>query len=402
MANNELLQFAISHGMLDIENVASAMELAKRKTYIEKHNYKIWQSNDGYWRTYLPNGKGGRKLVKKKEKAALDQAIIDFYKALEEDPTVEAVFTEWNDRRFELGKIAKSTYDRNNRIFARHYSVFGKQKIKHLECRDFIDFLEEQVSIENLTAKGFSNLKSLTRGFLKRASANGLIAYTAEDVFNRLDLTDTTFRKVIKEDYEEVFDDREMQLMMDYLTANLDTINLAICLLFVTGLRVGELVTLKHSDFDDFSLKVRRTETRYTDNTGKIIYDIKEFPKSAAGVRTIPIPADYAWLIKKIRHLNPFEEYIFLGRKGQRMTGNSIRTRLYENCKKLDIYPKSPHKIRKTYGSILLDNNIDHRLITDIMGHTDILCTENHYHRNRRTLEAKQYILSQIPEFRTK
>ena len=84
------------------------------------------------------------------------------------------------------------------------------------------------------------------------------------------------------------------------------------------------------------------------------------------------------------------------------MTGNSIRTRLYAICKKLDIYPKSPHKIRKTYGSILLDNNIDHRLITDIMGHTDILCTENHYHRNRRTLEAKQHILSNIPEFRAK
>ena len=57
MNRQELLQFAISHGMLDIENVASAMELAKRKTYIEKHNYKTWQSNDGYWRTYLPDGK---------------------------------------------------------------------------------------------------------------------------------------------------------------------------------------------------------------------------------------------------------------------------------------------------------------------------------------------------------
>lgn len=64
---------------------------------------------------------------------------------------------------------------------------------------------------------------------------------------------------------------------MNYLTANPDTANLAICLLFVTGLRVGELVTLKHSDFDEFSLKVRRTETRYTDNTDKIIYESKSF-----------------------------------------------------------------------------------------------------------------------------
>lgn len=84
------------------------------------------------------------------------------------------------------------------------------------------------------------------------------------------------------------------------------------------------------------------------------------------------------------------------------MSVNSIRTRLRTVCNKLGIYPKSPHKIRKTYGTLLLDNNIDRRLITDVMGHTDILCTENHYHRNRRTLEAKQQILSNIPEFRAK
>ena len=108
MTDNELLQFAITNGMLDIENVASAMEMAKRKTYIEKHTYKVWQAKDGYWRTYLPNNKNGRTLIKKKDKATLDQAIIDFYKALEEDPTTEAVFTEWNDRRFQLGKIAKA------------------------------------------------------------------------------------------------------------------------------------------------------------------------------------------------------------------------------------------------------------------------------------------------------
>ena len=44
---------------------------------------------------------------------------------------------------------------------------------------------------------------------------------------------------------------------------------------------------------------------------------------------------------------------------------------------------KSPHKIRKTYGSILLDNHIDNKLIIEQMGRTDIRCTEEHYHRNR-------------------
>lgn len=70
--------------------------------------------------------------------------------------------------------------------------------------------------------------------------------------------------------------------------------------------------------------------------------------------------------------------------------------------KKLDIYKKSPHKIRKTYGSILLDHNIDNRMIMEQMGHIDITCTENHYHRNRRNLDAKSQILSSIPELQAK
>lgn len=57
---------------------------------------------------------------------------------------------------------------------------------------------------------------------------------------------------------------------------------------------------------------------------------------------------------------------------------------------------------RKTYGSILLDNHIDNRFIIGQVGHTDILCTENHYHRNRRDMEKKMEIISQIPEFMTK
>lgn len=98
--------------------------------------------------------------------------------------------------------------------------------------------------------------------------------------------------------------------------------------------------------------------------------------------------------------LNPFSEYVF-EKNGERIHTQAIRMRLRRICDKLHIYRKSPHKIRKTYGSILLDNRIDSRLIIGQMDHTNILCTEQHYHRNRRTVERKQEILSNIPEFQT-
>ncbi len=36
------------------------------------------------------------------------------------------------------------------------------------------------------------------------------------------------------------------------------------------------------------------------------------------------------------------------------------------------------------------------------MGHTDIACTENYYHRNRKSIDTKSQILSNLPEFKAK
>lgn len=291
---------------------------------------------------------------------------------------------------------------RYRQVFDRHYKDFGNKKIKTVDADDFVDFLEEEVAREELTAKAFSLLKTVTRGLLKRAKKPKLISFNVEELLQELDTSEVSFKKVIKEDYEEVFSEEEMPIMTEYLKNNLDTKNIGILLMFATGIRVGELVTLKHDVFHGNTFKIRRTETRFLGEDGKYVYAVKEFPKSDAGVRTVIIPNDYAWLCAKIKMLNPFGEYIFTNKNGERLTTNCIRRRQERNCAKLGIYRKSPHKIRKTYGSILLDHNVDNRMIMEQMGHTDISCTENHYHRNRRSLDAKSQILSNIPELQAK
>lgn len=186
--------------------------------------------------------------------------------------------------------------------------------------------------------------------------------------------------------------------MVEYLENNCDMMNIAILLMFATGARIGEVVALKHTDFTDNTFSIRRTETRFVDEDGKYVCKVKDFPKSQAGVRTVIVPEKFSWLCEAILNINPSEEYIFV-KNGVRISTQAVRMRLKRICKKLGIYHKSPHKIRKTYGTILLDNHVDNRLIMGQMGHTDIMCTENHYHRNRRNLDEKTRILNNIPEF---
>ena len=391
------MKYLSENSIIDIACVQKQIEMKKRDEVLKKHPWKISQGKDGYFRTYLPDKEKGRKMIKKSTLKAVEDVVIDYWLAEEENPSIKDVFDEWNDRRLELKKISSATHFRNIQIFDRHFKEIENRRIKSMSADDIENFLEEQVPKYNLSAKAFANLKTVTKGFLKRAKKRKLISFSVEEIFQDLDTSDVEFKKVIKEDNQEVFDEDELPKMIDYLCNNLDLRNLGILLMFLTGIRVGELVALKHSDFDGNTFKIRRTETRSHSAEG-YIYEVKEFPKSKAGVRTVIIPQDYNWICGKLKVQNPFGDYIF-EENGKRLTTNCIRKRMYRICKKLNIVSKSPHKARKTYCSILLDNHIDNKLITDVMGHTDISCSEGHYHRNRRSIERKSEIISSIPEF---
>ena len=402
MQEQELLKYAIESGMIDLQHLQAEIDMKERRQYLKQHPYSIWQGkNDNKFYTYLPDDTKKRILVKRNTEEEIQNVVINYWKEQELNPTLQEVFDEWNDRRLGLKKIVPSTHERNQQVFRRHYKGIEDKRIRSVTEDWIMDFLEQQIAIHDLTSKAFSNLKGVTKGFLKRAKRRKLIDLSIESVLNDMDLSDRDFRKVIKEDYEEVFSEEETDKMMAYLQSNLDVKNLGILLIFVTGLRVGELVALKHEDFNGNIIKIRRTEVRYADGHGNHEYYVKEFPKTEAGVRSAIIPADFTWLADRLKLLNPFGEYIFTN-NGKRLTTNTIRRRLTRVCKKLDIYAKSPHKIRKTYGSILIDNNLDARLITDLMGHTNISTTEQHYHRNRKTMIKKAQIIANIPEFQAK
>lgn len=398
MNNEDIFQYAIENGIINPLNIQKRMDMDKRREILAKHPYKIWQGEDNRWYTYLLQN-NRRMLKSRKTQEDIENLIVDHIKEQEINPTITEVFTEWNDWRLKLKKISPATHTKNLGVFNRHYKEFGKRKIANVKMEEFVDFLELQIPTHNLAARAFGNLKGITKGLIHRAYRLKYIDYDGYMVINALDVSDREFKKVIHEDYEEVFNEEEMARLMDYLKEHLTVRDLPIMLMFLTGMRIGEVSTLKPQDLSDMTISVRRTETTYKDEDGKRQVQIKDFPKTAAGVRDIVLPKEYLWVLNYIRRMSFGQEYVFMNEWGRRVTSEKIRRHLDRVLKKLDIYHKSPHKIRKTYGTILLDYNVDKRLILDQMGHSNIQVSENHYHRNRKTLEKKSAIISNIPEF---
>ncbi len=102
-----------------------------------------------------------------------------------------------------------------------------------------------------------------------------------------------------------------MGKIIEYLSDHKDIWNLGLLLLCVTGMRVGELCALHWEDVSQESIYVHRTETRYKTEDGKWVYEVKDSPKTAAGVRTAVIPQGYQWIIPTIRELHDNEEFVF-------------------------------------------------------------------------------------------
>ena len=373
--------------------------MTKRQELLNNHPYKIWEGSNGKWYTYLPDEEKGRILKKKSTKKEIENIVIVYWDEIINSPTIEEVFNEWNDYRLELKKISNSSHTRLKQVFKRHYSKFGKKRIRNVTEDEFIDFLERQIPEHSLSAKAFASLKTITKGILKRAKRKKLISYSSEDILSQLDVSNKEFSKTIKEDYEEVFDEQETQIAIKYLKDNLDIRNSAILLMFITGARIGEIVALKSEDIyvKENIIKIRRTETRYEENN-KTIYTIKPFPKTQSGNRNIVIPSNYQWLLRDLSAYSINKEWIFM-ENDKRLTTLLIRKRVYKMCKDTNIYKKSPHKIRATYDTILLDANLDKRFIKDQMGHSDITTSEKYYHRNRKSLEKKSEIINSISEF---
>ena len=398
--NNDDLKYAIENGIINLSHIQEQIEMNKREEILKEYRGSMWKASDGYWKIRMTYDETGQKKVfKRRSKQDLEDLIVKAHREKVENPKIKSIFEDWAQRKFDLKKISVQTYQRYHQDFNRFFGILGEKKIRSIEPEDVSNFLEEQISEHNLTAKAFCNLKTITRGTLKWAKRNKLIDWNVQELFYDLDVTDKSFKKNIKEDSKEVFNDAEMKRIVEYLKENQDMVNFGILLMFVTGLRVGELSALKWEDWDLNTgiIRIRRTEVRHFENH-KGIFEVKDFPKTEAGIRNVVVPQGCIWILQKLRNMSAFCEYIFF-KDGKRLNTYSFRNRLRTVCKNTGCVQKSPHKIRKTYCTILLDHSVDNQMVISQMGHSNISCSETYYHRDRKNLQKKQKIMDSIDEF---
>jgi integrase/recombinase XerD len=158
-------------------------------------------------------------------------------------------------------------------------------------------------------------------------------------------------------------------------------------MLYGSGLRVSELVNLRLSD-------IYRQEG-FMRITGK-----------GSKQRLVPIsPVADQWLeywLEDRSQLDIKPEYsdiVFLNRYGRQLTRAMIFTIIKTLAKQADIHKTiSPHTLRHSFATHLLQNGADLRIIQDLLGHEDITTTEIYTHLEIQDL--REAILKYHPENR--
>lgn len=147
-------------------------------------------------------------------------------------------------------------------------------------------------------------------------------------------------------------------------------------LLYSTGLRITELVTLKFENIsiDDALIKVM----------GK-----------GSKERIVPmndITCDY--LKKYIENIRPTmikkeqTDYIFLNNHGKQLTRQAVFLMIKKRAREVGIKKDiSPHTLRHSFATHLLQNGADIRFIQELLGHSDVATTEIYTHIANETLK---------------
>ena len=138
------------------------------------------------------------------------------------------------------------------------------------------------------------------------------------------------------------------------------------------GLRISEVLNLKIIDLQSEDLRI----------LGK-----------GEKIRLIPISKEIIFYINKMIHKCPFDfhenEFIFVGKRGKKLKAEIIQKEIRKLRNQLMLPEETtPHSLRHTFATQLLENMVDLRCIQEILGHSSLSTTQKYTQVSSERLKA--------------
>lgn len=176
----------------------------------------------------------------------------------------------------------------------------------------------------------------------------------------------------------EVLNQSEQARLLRHLYHEMDIYKLGILICISTGLRLGELCALrwKDVDFEDHLLYINTTVQRIVADGYKTKTILLEgAPKSNFSRREIPLSDEVARLL--LFYHRGDGEYVIRGEKP--MEPRTYQNKFQKYLQSAGIKRKNFHTLRHTFATNCINNGVDIKSLSEILGHSDVKITLNRY-----------------------
>ena len=245
------------------------------------------------------------------------------------------------------------------------YEEFLKKDILESDTEDLERYLKYIKNLESTTvAHKITSIKSYFNYNIKR----GIVSVNPADKVSRPKLTKHLPEYLTEEEVGKLLD-VEVKSPYDYRNKTI------LELLYSSGIRISELVNIKTPNYDSEECLIRIM--------GK-----------GSKERIVPL-GDYAINIMN-DYMNNYRplinkkhtDYVFVNNRGDKISRQFIFKVIKKEALKKGIKKDiSPHTLRHTFATHLLNNGADLRVIQELLGHSDISTTEIYTHLSKEKIK---------------
>jgi integrase/recombinase XerC len=240
------------------------------------------------------------------------------------------------------------------------YQIATIESIKHLLVRSWIaQFLEKGMSARSVNRK-LSTLKS----FFK---------YAMREHWIEIDPMAKIQGPKMGKKLPVFMEEKNMQHLLDDVEMD-PTESLIIQLFYFTGIRLSELISLKVTSVDFYRQQIKVLGKRNKE-------------------RIIPITAELTDLVKlyieahQLKKLT--DEYLFTTKSGKKLYPRYVYDLVKRNLNLVStLQKKSPHVLRHTFATHLLNAGADLNAIKELLGHANLAATQVYTHNSIERLKS--------------
>lgn len=246
-------------------------------------------------------------------------------------------------------------------FLAKTFEISDPAEVKHVHLRNWVAELVEAGIKPRSVNRKMACLKSyfkflLVRGIISQNPANRLKPLKTEKAL-------PTFVK-----------EGDMSRLLDQINFSNDFSGfrdkLIVEMLYGTGIRLSELIGLKTRDFNVYDQTIKVLGKRNKERVIPISHSLVHISKSYLKAKTD------MWG-------NESQEYLLVTDKGDKLYPAFVQRKIKNYLSLVTTLSKrSPHVLRHTYATHLLDHGAELNAVKDLLGHTSLAATQVYTHNS--------------------